>query len=122
MPPPAAYDVPAPWDPSTTIERWVLARFARAVAWTPELSALASELATLGVPVPSVLRPAAAEVRASAFAELDAAHAVLLGLARAELELVLGTFTELRARDTAAEGCYLTSARVLDAYDRLTLH
>ena len=96
MPPPSAYDAPAPWDPSVTVERWVLERFALAVAWTPSLSALAVELAALGVAVPSPERPAAGDVRARAFADLDAAHAVLLGLSRGELEVVLATFTELR--------------------------
>jgi hypothetical protein len=119
VPPPSAYDRPAPWQPSTTLERWVLTRLARAVAWTPELSALAAELAALGVPVPSTLRPAAADERALAFADLDAAHAVLLGLTRGELDHVLSTFSELRAREVAATGRYGTAERVLAAFDRL---
>jgi N-6 DNA Methylase len=119
VPPPSAYDRPAPWEPSMTLERWVLTRFARAVAWTPELSALAAELAALGVPVPSTLRPARPEVRARAFADLDAAHAVLLGLTRGELDHVLSTFSELRAREVTATGRYGTAERVLAAFDRL---
>src|SRR3954451_5624406 len=91
LPPPSGYDVPAPWDPSVSVERWVLSRFARAVAWTPELSALAAELRVLGVEVPASLTPLPAAQRAQAFAELDAVHAVLLGLSRADLVLVLGT-------------------------------
>ena len=119
VPPPAAYDVPAPWDLSVTLERWVLQRFARAVAWTPDLAGLATELRSLGVTVPEPLVPAPPDVRASAFADLDAAHAVLLGLARVELEHALSTFEELRARETAAHGRYHTADRVLSAYDRL---
>ncbi len=119
VPPPSAYDRPAPWEPSTTIEHWVLTRFARALAWTPELSALAAELTALGVPVPSTSAPAAPDARAEAFADLDAAHAVLLGLTRRELDHVLSTFSELRARDTATTGRYVTSERVLAAFDRL---
>jgi hypothetical protein len=119
VPPPSAYDRPAPWEPSTTVERWVLTRFARAVAWTPELSALAAELASLGVPVPRILRPRGPEVRAQAFADLDAAHAVLLGLSRGELDHVLSTFSELRTREVAATGRYVTADRILAALDRL---
>jgi hypothetical protein len=119
VPPPSAYDRPAPWEPSTTVERWVLTRFTRAVAWTPELSGLAAELAALDVPVPSTLTPAAPVVRAEAFADLDAVHAVLLGLSRGELDHVLSTFSELRAREVAATGRYATAERVLAAFDRL---
>jgi len=119
VPPPSAYDRPAPWDPAITVEHWVLARFARALAWTPELSALASELTALGVPVPPVLEPAPPEERATAFADLDAAHAVLLGLTRTELDHVLSTFTELRGREVAATGRYVTADRVLAAFDGL---
>ncbi|HYJ76230.1 MAG TPA: N-6 DNA methylase [Kineosporiaceae bacterium] len=119
VPPPSAYDVPAPWDPATTVERWVLTRFARALGWTPELSALASELAALGVPVPDLLEPAPPQERAAAFADLDAAHAVLLGHTRADLAHVLSTFGELRARELAATGRYVTAERVLAAFDRL---
>jgi hypothetical protein len=119
VPPPSAYDVPAPWDPATTVERWVLTRFAGALAWTPELAALASELAALGVPVPDLLEPAPPQERAAAFADLDAAHAVLLGHTRADLAHVLSTFGELRARELAATGRYVSAERVLAAFDRL---
>ena len=119
VPPPSAYDVPAPWEPSVSLERWVLARFARAVAWTPDLSALAAELRALGVDVPAELAPAAPSERAQAFADLDAAHAVLLGMTRADVELVLSTFPELRRRDESASGTFATGTRVLAAYDEL---
>jgi hypothetical protein len=118
VPAPSAYDVPAPWDPSVTVERWVLARFARAVAWTPDLAALAAELRSLGVEVPDAPLPAAARLRA--FADLDAAHAVLLGLTRTDLCLVLDSFGELRRRDESASGTFATATRVLAAYDALT--
>jgi hypothetical protein len=103
-----------------SIERWVLARFARALAWTPELSTLAAELESLGVDVPAELAPAPAPERAQAFAELDAAHAVLLGMARADVELMLSTFPELRRRDESTSGTFATASRVLAAYDTLT--
>ena len=112
VPPPSAYDEPAPWEPSVSLEQWVLTRFARAVAWTPSLAALAAELRSLGVEVPPGALPAGD--RARAFADLDAAHAVLLGLTRADLALVLDTFPELRRRDASA------SPRILAAYDALT--
>jgi hypothetical protein len=119
VPPPSAYDAPAPWSPRESLERWVLARFARAVAWTPDLSALAAELRELGADVPAELAPAPPLVRAQAFAELDAAHAVLLGMTRADVELVLSTFDELRRREESASGTFATATRVLAAYDAL---
>jgi hypothetical protein len=89
------------------------------VAWTPELSALAAELRTLGVDVSPDLAPASPPVRAQAFAELDAAHAVLLGMTRTDVELVLSTFGELRRREESASGTFTTATRVLAAYDTL---
>jgi hypothetical protein len=115
LPPPEAYDVPAPWQPGTTIAAWVLRRFAHAVAWHPGLEGLAAELAGLGVAVPS-----GSTDRASALADLDAAHAVLLGLDRPDLEHVLGTFGALRTREEREHGRFVTAERVLAAYDRLT--
>ena len=120
VPPPSAYDVPAPWDPSLTVAQWVLARFALAVAWTPSLTALAAELGALGVDVPASEGPVVGDVRARAFADLDAAHALLLGLSRRDLEVVLATFTELRVREERATGTFATRTRVLTAYDALT--
>ncbi len=120
VPPPSAYDAPAPWDPGTTLERWVLTRLARAVAWTPSLAALAAELESLGVAVPAGPAPLPAADRAQAFAELDAAHALLLGLSRDDVELVLSTFAELRRRELSASGTFATATRVLAAYDALT--
>jgi len=101
LPPPEAYDAPAPWDPRTTVAAWVLDRFARAHAWDDDLAGLAAELAGLGVPVPVPARAAqvAAAERVAALADLDAAHAVLLGWDRSDLAHVLTAFPALRARD-----------------------
>jgi len=138
VPPPAAYDGASPWG-GGTIGDWVLARFARAVVWAPDLNGLADELRRDGVELPSVAPPAratdrvpssqdrteetaeeTAEDRAEARAELDAAHAVLLGLSRAELDHLLATFGLLREREIRHRGRFVTGERVLAAYDRLT--
>ncbi len=122
LPPPEAYDAPAPWDPRTTVARWVLDRFAAAHAWDDDLAGLAAELGAVGVAVPAwrdrTLAEAAA-VRASALADLDAAHALLLGWTRDDLAHVLDAFPALRARDVAATGRYATGERALAAYERL---
>ena len=117
VPPPELYDSPAPWSPDQRLEHWVLTRFAAAVRWHGELAPLAQELRRLGVDPDGegVTRLG----REAALAELDAAHAVLLGLGRADLEHVLSTFTALRAREERALGRFATGARVLEAYDRL---
>jgi hypothetical protein len=118
VPPPAAYDRPSPWGPGT-ISDWVLARFARAVVWAPSLSGLADELRRDGVPVPD-LDDDDPLLRAQARAELDAAHAVLLGLTRDELSHLLGTFGALRIRDEKLHGRFLTAERVLAAHEALS--
>lgn len=119
LPPPAAYEVPAPWEPGRTIAQWVLARLASAHAWDSTLDGFAAELAGTGVPAPAPGGLGPAE-RAQARAELDAVHAVLFGLTRADLEHLLGTFDVLAAREHRACGRFVTAERALAAYDRLT--
>jgi hypothetical protein len=116
VPPPTVYDECAPWQPDLTLQRWLLRRFAAAVRWDERLAPLAAELSGLGVDAAH----AAAELsRERALAEIDAAHAVLLGWSRQDLEHVLSTFAALRSRELRAHGRYLTAERVLAAYDRL---
>jgi hypothetical protein len=132
VPPPQVYDRPAPWDPRVTVARWLTARLLAATVWAPPLAALAAEVGQ-----PALAGPAgrAAEVeqverververveqdRARARAEIDAAHAVLLGWTRSDLEHVLGTFDALRARERMAGQGFATRRRVLAAYARLT--
>jgi hypothetical protein len=126
VPPPQVYDRPAPWDPSVTVAQWLTARLLAATVWTPTLAALAAEL---GRPAPAGLTGPAGPAgeaeriereRAEARAEIDAAHAVLLGWTRSDLEHVLGTFDALRTREQAAGRGFVTRRRVLAAYDRLT--
>ncbi|MCD5349923.1 Eco57I restriction-modification methylase domain-containing protein [Kineosporia mesophila] len=115
VPPPEAYDRPCPWGEGT-IADWVLERFARAVVWAPHLSGLVTELEEAGVKVSQDLDP---DRIVTARAELDAAHAVLLGFDRVELTHLIGTFTALRRQDETRHGDFATSIRVLAAYDRL---
>ncbi len=122
VPPPEAYQVPAPWQPGTTIESWVLSRFADAVPWDPGLAGLAAELRHAGVDLPAGAdQPDEARTarRAQALADLDAVHAHLLGLDRCDLEHVLSTFAALRVREERTLGRFATADRVLGAFDRL---
>ena len=137
LPCPEDYDRAAPWDAATTAGAWLLERLAAAVAWRPGLEGLAGELVSLGVgaePGDGGIRrgPAAvvamggeddghrkADRRASALADLDAAHAVLLGWDRDDLSHALASFTALRGREVKASGRFVTAERVLDAFDRL---
>jgi hypothetical protein len=100
----------------------VLERFAAAVVWDEALAGLAGELVSSGVAHPAAPLPdvAAGTRRALALADLDAVHAVLLGLGRDDLQHVLSTFTALRTREERLVGRFVTADRVLAAYDRLT--
>jgi hypothetical protein len=137
VPAPADYDVPSPWGEGT-ISDWILARFARAVVWAPGLQGLADELRRDGFAVPMAapaddarapdlsgvdldeLTADRVEQRAQARSEIDAAHAVLLGLDRPELEHLLGTFSMLKVREQRLYGRFVTAERVLSSYDGLT--
>jgi hypothetical protein len=134
LPPPEAYDVPAPWDPTVTVATWTLRRFALACRWDESMAGLAGELRSLGIEVPKPVSTAGAglrvsaaegsdplqERRARALAELDAVHAVLFGWSRADLEHALTTFRALQARQERTLGRFLTRELALAAYDRLT--
>ncbi len=116
VPDPGTYDRPAPWQPEVVLEHWLLCRFAAAVRWEEEMAALAAELAAAGV---DVAAESSRRTREQALAELDAAHAVLLGWSRDDLEHVLSTFGALAGRERRAHGRFLTGSRVLAAYDGL---
>jgi hypothetical protein len=115
VPPPEAYDRPSPWSDGT-IADWVLARFAQVVVWSDDLSGLADELRREGVEVPRTPDP---DRVLTARAELDAAHALLLGFDRIELVHLAGTFTALRRQDETRHGSFVTADRLLRAYDEL---
>lgn len=115
VPPPQDYDRPSPWGEGT-IADWVLHRFARSVVWSDDLGGLAAELRTSGVEIPEELTTQ--EILA-ARAELDAAHAILLGFDRTELVHLIGTFTALRRQDEARHGGWATAERLLRSYDEL---
>jgi hypothetical protein len=113
VPDPAVYDQPAPWDPSVSAQSWVLARLADAVPRDAVgLEELRQEL--------DGAAGGAGLSRAEALAELDAAHAILLGWGRPELDHAIGTFTALRFRDERLnDGHFVTRERILAAFDRL---
>ena len=110
-------------------------RFVEAVVWRPGPTSGGSEgeglagLATeLGLPADAGLDVAgagpaagagAAARRAEALAALDAAHAVLLGFSRRDLELALAAFPGLARRERATFGHFRTGELALAAYDRL---
>lgn len=117
LPRPTEYDVPAPWQPGRTVAGWVLDRLAVAHAWDGDLGGFAAELRAEGVEIPVEVTD---DERAAARADLDAVHAVLLGLGRDDLAHLLTTFTALRAREERAFGRFRTAELVLAAYDRLS--
>lgn len=120
VPPPSVYDGPAPWDDSVLLRSWVLERLSAAIVWDgADLSALRRELGL--DPLTDDAQPVQPEARPLALAELDAAHAVLLGWRRDELLHAISTFGALRFRDERRSGSFVTRERIMDAFDRLTM-
>jgi SAM-dependent methyltransferase len=117
VPPPQVYDGPAPWAPGLSVAQWLTDRLVAAIAWSDALRPLADEL---GRRAPTGSAPEVLRARATARAEIDAAHAVLLGWTRSDLEHVLGTFGALRAREESRGVGFRTRIDVLAAYTRLT--
>ncbi|MBK7621148.1 MAG: N-6 DNA methylase [Kineosporiaceae bacterium] len=115
VPEPGAYEAVTAFSGGERLDRWLLTRLASSIRWDETLTPLARELTALGVDLTAARR----QGREEALAEIDAAHALLLGWTRAELEHVVGTFAALRARELRTVGDFATATRVLAAFDRL---
>ena len=107
VPPPQRLRRAAPWGPRDDAAPGCCDRFARRWPGPRRLAGLATSCARrIDVPGEPDAAPACLPLpaRAAALAELDAAHAVLLGLDRVDLEHLLGTFGALRRREVLAVG------------------
>lgn len=121
LPAPADYDQPAPWDRRIRVSDWVVVRFAAAVARLNELDGLVAELTRDGIGIPGTEEtPGRSVGRPEALAELDAAHAILLGWSEQDLCHVLGTFEALARRERRHHGEFRTRRLVLESFRRLS--
>jgi hypothetical protein len=112
--PPDKYAERCPWDRQQTLETWVSDRVLKLTCTADDMRPLA-EAAGLE---PPVHKWNAAE-RAELTAELDAAFFVLCGVAREDVEYILGTFSGLRGDEDATPDMLAPAVSILGAYDRL---
>lgn len=108
VPPPSAFDEPAPWDLSRTYAEWIVPRVLELAYTAWDMAAFARDLGDVGAPFR--WDP---ERRAQLRAELDGCFFHLYGLDRTDTAYVLSTFPIANRRDPGL------ARRVLAAYDTL---
>jgi hypothetical protein len=113
--PPVEYAKKCPWDKRTTLESWISQRVLKLTCMANDMKPFA-QAAGFDPPV----HRWDVEQRAELSAELDAAFFLLYGIARADVEYILGTFAGLRSEESSLPGYRSTTARILEAYDRLS--
>ncbi|RKG87105.1 Eco57I restriction-modification methylase domain-containing protein [Corallococcus terminator] len=112
---PSAYSAAAPWDHSTTIKDWVLARVLRLTFTADDMEPFARDVEFMGPPF--VWN---AQQRFAVRCELDAAFFRLYELKRADIEHVMDSFPVVRKNDEKAnDGVYRTKEAILSIYDEL---
>ena len=114
LPQPETLNMPAPWDFSTTIDRWIIPRVAELSCTAVDMVPLAKELGFTCGPFRWN-----SERRTRLRAELDAAFFHLYGFSREELDHAMDSFTTLKASDERQHGAYRTKRLILERYDAL---
>ena len=112
--PPEQYAKKCPWDKRTTLETWIAERALKLTCTANDMKPFA---AAAGFDPP--VHRWDADERGELLAELDAAFFVLYGISREDVEYILGTFAGLRSEASSLPGVGSTTARILEAYDRL---
>lgn len=107
---PAAFKLPAQWDPRETIESWLQPRLAELFCTSVDMQPLAKRLGHAeGFNWDDVRREL---IRA----ELDAAFFHLYGLSRSEVEYVMETFPIVERKDQTQHSEYRTKRLILERY------
>jgi hypothetical protein len=112
--PPEEYAKKCPWDKRTTLETWISERVLKLTCTANDMKPFA---AAAGFDPP--VHRWDADERGELLAELDAAYFLLYGIGREDVEYLLGTFAGLRGEESALPGVRSTTARILNAYERL---
>ena len=112
--PPEAFSEACSWDSARTLQHWIEARVRELIynAWDMKPAAL--DLGDDGPPF--VWNPGRRAVLRS---ELDAAFFHLYGIARDDVDYILGTFPIVNRNDLNRHGEELTRRLVLEAYDAM---
>ena len=112
--PPAAFEDPAPWDPSSSVRDWLLPRILELTYTAWDLAAFAADLSYEGPPFRwdptrrTLLR-----------AEMDACFFHLYGIDREDVAYILEAFPIVARYDIAKTGEFRTKRLVLERYDAM---
>ena len=123
--PPAAYTAPCPWQAvqpvcssavrrAPTLADWIAPRVLELVYTAWDLAPFARDCGYAGPPFRWD-----EERRFLLRCELDAAFFHLYGIAREDVEYIMGTFPIVQRKDVAAYGEYRTRRLILEIYDAL---
>ncbi len=112
--PPDQYAERCPWNKRQTLEKWISDRVLKLTCTANDMKPLA-EAAGFDPPVHKWKEAERAEI----LAELDAAFFHLYGMARDDVEYILGTFSGTR-EDPEQPGMFAGPTPILEAYDNLS--
>ena len=111
---PAAYAMPAPWEPQVQIRDWLLPRVLELTFTAWGLKGFAEDCGDDDSPF--IWDP---ERRFQLRSEIDAAFFHLYGISREDTAYILDTFPVLQQSEVRAHGEYRTKRAVLETYDAL---
>jgi N-6 DNA Methylase len=112
--PPEHYTKKCLWEKQTTLETWISERVLKLTCTANDMKPFA---AAAGFDPP--VHRWDDEERGELLAELDAAFFVLYGIGREDIEYILSSFAGLRSEEGTLPGFRSTTARILEAYQRL---
>ena len=113
--PPEQYEEHCPWHKRQKLEKWISDRVLKLTCTAEDMIPLA-EAAQFD---PPAHRWNPAE-RAEILAQLDAAYFLLYGIARDDVQYILGTFSGIRAAEEETARLFPAGDLILEAYDRLS--
>lgn len=113
---PDYYSEKCPWDRKTTLEKWISDRVLKLTCTANDMLPLAEAAAFK----PGVQKWKEDE-RDKLRAELDAAYFILYGMARPDVEYILGTFQGIVKADEANGGIGDTRRLILEAFDSMSI-
>jgi hypothetical protein len=112
--PPAAYTVPAPWSPTTSVSEWLLPRVLELAYTAWDVANWAQDCGDDGPPFRWD-----DERRFLLRCELDAAFFHLYGIARDDADYILETFPIVKREDVKRHGEYRVKRTILEIYDAM---
>jgi len=115
VPDPSAFQAPARWKQEQDLQDWIANRALELTFTSWDLGSFAQDIGLIGCPFQWN-----DERRFAIRAELDAAFFLLYGMARDDVDYILGTFSIVKRKDVERYGSFRTKELILEVYDKMS--